>query len=573
MNPGRTLVEEAMTAPTNRRVALCATAVAALLAAAPAAADTFTVTNAGDPGQGSLRQAIQDANARPGPDSIRFASGVSGAIKLARGDLAIRSTLDIVGPGVRVLTVSGQRRSRVFVIAKGAKVRISDLAVSEGVVHGSDGSGGDAGGSVEGGGILNDGALTLERVEVSHSKAEGGSGGNGTLYHSGGPGGNAYGGGIASNGTLVLVHTLVIDNHAAGSFGGDAPRRAFLHAGEGGSGWGGGIRAEGELTIRESRVLANKATGGEGGADNYEHSRGRRGGEGNGGGVANRGGTAGITGSVIDFNTVRGGPGPYPGHAYGAGIRSDGGGGALDIDRTTVADNSAIGGDGYSEPRPLYVRGGGILNRGRRLVVLRSTISGNSVHPGKGANDHSAIAGGGISNLAGATLVLTASTVGGNRAEIGGGIENRDAVADLTADTVADNGATQRGGGANLGNFDARASARDTLVARLLGAGANCAGTPVTSHGFNLEQGNSCGFGAATDQPNTNPRLGPLKRNGGPTKTQAIPESSPAVDQGVSAGLTLDQRGMKRPVSFGIPRPPGGDGSDIGAFELQAPPR
>jgi hypothetical protein len=49
--------------------------------------------------------------------------------------------------------------------------------------------------------------------------------------------------------------------------------------------------------------------------------------------------------------------------------------------------------------------------------------------------------------------------------------------------------------------------------------------------------------------------------------------ASPALDQGVSASLDLDQRGMKRPVSFGIPRRPGDEGLDIGAFELQAPPR
>ncbi len=217
-----------MTIFKNRRADLSATAVAAvavLAAAAPAAADTFTVTNGGDPGKGSLRQAIQDANARPGVDSIRFASAVTGTVKLTHGELFIRGALDIQGPGARALTVSGNRRSRVFVIAKGAKVRMSDLTVSEGLAHGSDGTKGDAGGSVEGGGVLNDGTLTLDKVEVSHNKAEGGSGGNGTAFHSGGAGGNAFGGGIASNGTLVLVHTLVIGNHAAGSFGGDAPRR------------------------------------------------------------------------------------------------------------------------------------------------------------------------------------------------------------------------------------------------------------------------------------------------------------------------------------------------------------
>ena len=52
-------------------------AFAILAAAAPLGAATFTVTNTGDSGVGSLRQAILDANASPGADTIAF--NVSGA--------------------------------------------------------------------------------------------------------------------------------------------------------------------------------------------------------------------------------------------------------------------------------------------------------------------------------------------------------------------------------------------------------------------------------------------------------------------------------------------------------------
>ncbi len=45
----------------------------AALATAPLAAATFTVTNTDDSGPGSLRQAIDDANATPGADTIAFA--------------------------------------------------------------------------------------------------------------------------------------------------------------------------------------------------------------------------------------------------------------------------------------------------------------------------------------------------------------------------------------------------------------------------------------------------------------------------------------------------------------------
>jgi hypothetical protein len=50
----------------------------------------------------------------------------------------------------------------------------------------------------------------------------------------------------------------------------------------------------------------------------------------------------------------------------------------------------------------------------------------------------------------------------------------------------------------------------------------------------------------------------------------ALSYGSPAVDQGTADGLTGDQRGRGRPVDLSsIANPPGGDGADIGAYELQ----
>ena len=63
--------------------------------------------------------------------------------------------------------------------------------------------------------------------------------------------------------------------------------------------------------------------------------------------------------------------------------------------------------------------------------------------------------------------------------------------------------------------------------------------------------------------------LGPLQDNGGPTWTHAPLSGSPAIDQGKSFGLTTDQRGQPRPFDIAsIANASGGDGSDIGAFEL-----
>jgi hypothetical protein len=52
-------------------------AVGLIMIARCAIAATFTVTNTNDSGNGSLRKAIDDANANPGPDSINF--NISGA--------------------------------------------------------------------------------------------------------------------------------------------------------------------------------------------------------------------------------------------------------------------------------------------------------------------------------------------------------------------------------------------------------------------------------------------------------------------------------------------------------------
>ncbi len=54
-----------------------------LLAASSLAAATFTVTNTNDSGAGSLRQAILDANANPGDDTIAFNIPGSGVQTIA----------------------------------------------------------------------------------------------------------------------------------------------------------------------------------------------------------------------------------------------------------------------------------------------------------------------------------------------------------------------------------------------------------------------------------------------------------------------------------------------------------
>jgi hypothetical protein len=95
----------------------------------------------------------------------------------------------------------------------------------------------------------------------------------------------------------------------------------------------------------------------------------------------------------------------------------------------------------------------------------------------------------------------------------------------------------------------------------------------LTSHGYNLignTEGTTITGTTTGNQLNVNPLLGPLQDNGGPTQTCALLTGSPAIDQGQPYGITLaDQRGAYRPYDFpNIPNAAGGNGSDIGAFEV-----
>jgi hypothetical protein len=229
--------------------------------------------------------------------------------------------------------------------------------------------------------------------------------------------------------------------------------------------------------------------------------------------------------------------------------------------------------------------GGGIYNRGT-LTLNNSTVSGNTADLGGGifnissgtltltnstvGPNNTAIAGGGIRNSG--TLTLTNSTISGNTApaESGGGISNNGTLT-LNSSTISRNTATWGGGIFNTAA--GTATLRNTIVAAQAG-GTDCwtAGPPFTSNGYNLDSDGTCGLIQATDQPNTNPNLGPLADNGGPTRTHALLAGSPAIDTGDPACPATDQRGVSRPQD--------GDGDtvaacDTGAYEFrpqQQPP-
>ena len=107
----------------------------------------------------------------------------------------------------------------------------------------------------------------------------------------------------------------------------------------------------------------------------------------------------------------------------------------------------------------------------------------------------------------------------------------------------------------------------------------------MTSRGYNLSRDNFSNLNLGSsfltntgDQINTDPMLGPLKNNGGPTLTHAPLNGSPAIDKGKDIGpigpaytaTGEDQRGSTRPITYdaSIVPPAGGDRSDIGSVEL-----
>ena len=95
------------------------------------------------------------------------------------------------------------------------------------------------------------------------------------------------------------------------------------------------------------------------------------------------------------------------------------------------------------------------------------------------------------------------------------------------------------------------------------------AGGQVASLGYTLDRDGTCATGAVGDLPSTDPLLGPLADNGGPTDTHLLLAGSPAIDAGDNFSCTLqDQRGVARPQD--------GDGDgmahcDLGAVEVPEP--
>jgi hypothetical protein len=286
------------------------------------------------------------------------------------------------------------------------------------------------------------------------------------------------------------------------------------------------------------------------------------------------GNTAALTLSdmVVTANTATG--------LGGGGIEANHGG-TLDVVNSTISGNMATSGDGAG----IYTENGS----GTVATIRSSTISGNTATK----------FGGGVYFDYGAQETVQNSTIYNNTSvtKSGGGLYHfgsydGDPGLTVTGSTITHNSA-ERGGGiacyGATGNAGAVQLTEPTLQNTIVSGNSATGiyGGPDVSCGYSNVPDNAGtvtaafsligSVGPATNLNQTgpnilgqDPQLGPLASNGGPTLTQKPASSSPVVDKGSAFGLTADQRVLTRPVEIpSVPNAAGGDGSDIGAVELQ----
>ncbi|MGZ8710654.1 MAG: choice-of-anchor Q domain-containing protein, partial [Thermoanaerobaculia bacterium] len=454
---------------------------AALGVASSADAAVFNVTTNADNGAGSLRQAIIDANAAGGPDTITFNAGLSGStITLTTGEMAILDSVDIQGLGSANLTVDANNDSRVFYIYNPnpvpVDVTISGLTLANGfsVVPGDAVE--SAGGAVS---VIGEN-LALDDVDILNSVAGGAGGGisflgvdtpssynevsavlsvqNSTIsgntaehvdlgvpVDQGGCGGGIYAASIYN----VILDNVTLSNNVARCSGGGF---AGIYFQDGGT-----------VTIQSSVITGNSINASEGGS---------------GGGIAFiYGYSYGEIASVID-TTVSG----NDGGEYGGGIASVYLYG-LAIRRTTISGNQAESGAGVA---PVFTVG----------TIENSTVAENTA----------SLHGGGIYSVY-SYLTVKETTISGNTATTDGpGIyAYLYSEVDLVNSIVANNGP-----GADL--VDDTDSFFDVSYSLI----ENPDVAEINDNGGNIFE--------------DDPELGPLQDNGGPTFTMKPAGTSPVVD-------------------------------------------
>ena len=588
-----------------------------------ATAATFTVTNTNDTGPGSLRQAVLDANAATSADTIVFDASfneprtITLLTAIALSPTTAADNLTITGPGTNLLTITTSANISLFsngnVNAAGDTVSISGLTLTN-ARHGAINNSGDLivanvvfDSNTERGAIVN---TTLGTANVTASLFNGNS--------------SVFGGSINNDGTLTVSDSVFTANTGGngGAISNDRTMSVFgctfrdntATSGSATALGGGAIysnTSSGTVSISDSTFTGNDETGGSGG----------------GGAIRNRSGTMNISNSTFTGNTAVDGGGAVDNSGIMtvtgctiSGNTTSGtsrGGGGIENEHHLALIRSIV--TGNSAPR----HGGGIYHGGTQagdfLGIVDSTISNNIANTGRNPTGY----GGGIYVEGNPGLTITGSTIRGNRVLLtltptensradGGGIWSQGQVlmdnctisgnfadynfggvrvphnfsdSTITNSTIVNNTASATGGG--LGKDNCQLACRDLAIGNTIVANNTATSgtepdlrnrtgthaTPITSLGYNLigALGETVFFTRApSDITGVNPNLSALQHNGGPTATHALLPGSPAIDKGKRlSDVTTDQRGVVRPTDDpAIANAEGGDGSDIGAYEI-----
>jgi hypothetical protein len=525
--------------------ALVVAAGLTLAFAGAANAATITVTTTSDEtavdGQVSLREAVMSVNGaadlnadvtanRTGSygtnDTISVPPNASHYM-VTTGELAASKTVTLTGSGSPTPIIDGNLSNRILhsTVASNGSLTVAGLEFTRGNFT--------AGAvNTQGGGAIQVDAGTLN---VSNSIFAANS-----VTIGPGSGGGGGGGAIWSGGNATLSNT---------SFSGNS---ATVDAGN----------VNGGGAVYVSNLHNVSLTGDQFSGDSFTQTKGSAN-EG-GGGLYNEGGATTLTGTSFSGETVT--VAENGGNSGGGAIYDEGGG--------TTATMSSLVGNTLTVNPAVNVDGGGALyadgGAGDNVTLTATTIGRNTVNLSPSGTVNSGgggiFSGGGPVSMVNSTLSDNSLSVsGGGQSSDGGGALLNYGNATFTNDTIAGNSANVRGGGLFVTGGPTQTLKNTTVALNTASPGTNCSGSMFMSTGNNIEDANTCNLTAGSDQKNTNPLIGPLQNNGGPTLTRAPLAGSPAIDHGDNAACPpTDQRGVSRP------QPPGGK-CDVGAVEYVAP--
>ena len=306
---------------------------------------TWTATNNGNTGVGSLRAAI--ASAQNG-DTVTFNGSMT--VQLT-SELLINKNITVDGDlnndGAADVILDGQYRTRVIEVTSGSTVTLDGLVITRGLVSGNGGNGGYGATGAMAGGIFNAGILTLKNVTVTSNAASGGGGGGGVTgaFYGGGGGG---GGGLGGQG---------------GGHGGTAGPGTGTLGGQAGSGGAGGYGGGYDATHMGGR--GGTSTGGAGGVGVSYYSNGGSGATATNGTISIGGGGGGA-----GWDKVGGAGGNAVGGIYNASS------GAITIVGTSTISNNigAGGGGGGGGGQGSNASNGGIGGRGVGAIWNKGTL-------------------------------------------------------------------------------------------------------------------------------------------------------------------------------------------------------